>query len=125
MSQEKIKIMVVEDEILIGLMLGKNLRSLGYVVGEVVTTGEEAVERVGQEQPNVILMDVTLACDMNGIEAAKQIKTEYGVPVIIFSGYADDSFQEQARQADPVAVLDKMGPFSDITDAIEMALKQE
>ena len=66
--------MVVEDEVLIGLMLAKKLRSFGYVVGEVATTGEEAVERTGQEHPQVILMDVTLAGEINGIEAARQIK---------------------------------------------------
>ncbi len=69
-------------------------------------------------------MDVTLAGEMNGIEAAKRIKAEYGVPVIIFSGYNDSSFHEQARQAEPVAILEKLGPFSDITTAIEKAVGQ-
>jgi len=124
MSENAIKIMIVEDEILIGLMLAKNLRSSGYIVGEVTTTGEEAIERVGMELPDVILMDVTLAGEMNGIEAAKKIKTEFGVPVIIFSGYNDKSFHEQAMQAEPVAVLEKLGPFSDITAAIEKAVEQ-
>jgi CheY-like chemotaxis protein len=124
MSENTIKIMIVEDEILIGLMLAKNFRSSGYIVGEVATTGEEAIERVGMEQPDVILMDVTLAGEMNGIEAAKRIKAEYGVPVIIFSGYNDKSFHEQARQAEPVAILEKLGPFSDITAVIEKAVGQ-
>jgi CheY-like chemotaxis protein len=122
MSQNTINIMIVEDEVLIGLMLAKNLRSSGYVVGEVATTGEDAIERIGMEPPDVILMDVTLAGEMNGLEAAKKIKTEYGVPVIIFSGYNDKSFYKQAWQAEPVAVLEKMAPFSDITAAIEKAV---
>ncbi len=122
MSQDGIKVMVVEDEILIGLMLAKNLRSSGYIVGEVATTGEEAIERAGLEQPEVIMMDVTLAGDINGIEAARQIKAEHGIPIIIFSGYSDKSFYEQVQQVDPVAVLSKMGPFSDITAAIEKAV---
>lgn len=124
MSKNNIKIMVVEDEILIGLMLVKNLRSSGYVVSEVITTGEEAVERSCLEHPDVVLMDVILAGDMTGIEAAKEIKKECGIPVIIFSGYNDESFLEQAWQAGPAAVLNKMGPFSDITAAIEGAVNR-
>jgi CheY-like chemotaxis protein len=103
-------------------MLAKNLRSAGYVVGLVATTGEEAIERMELEQPEVILMDVTLAGDINGIEAARQIKARYGTPIIIFSGYSDDAFFEQAGQVNPVAVLSKMGPFTDITAAIEKAV---
>ena len=122
MSRRNIKVMVVEDEILIGLMLVKKLRSFGYVVGEVATTGEEAVERVGLECPDVILMDVTLGSGMNGIEAAHKIKAEFGTPIIIFSGYSDKSFMEEARRVEPVAVLSKLGPVSDITAAIERAV---
>ncbi len=124
MSRKSIKIMVVEDEILIGLMLVKNLRSSGYIVNEVITTGEEAVERSCLEHPDVVLMDVTLAGDMTGIEAAKKIKEGCEIPVIIFSGYNDESFLEQAWQAEPAAVLNKMGPFSDITEAIEGAVNR-
>lgn len=122
MSENAINIMIVEDEVLIGLMLTKNLRSSGYTVCEVVTTGEEAIARVGTNRPDVILMDVTLAGEMNGIEATKKIKAEHDVPVIIFSGYNDISFLEQALEAGPVAVLEKLGPFSDIIAAIEKAV---
>jgi CheY-like chemotaxis protein len=114
--------MVVEDEVLIGLMLAKKMRSFGYVVEEVATTGEEAVERAGREHPEVILMDVTLAGNMNGIEAAKQIKAEYGIPIIIFSGYDEKILHQQTQEIEPVAVLSKLGPVSDITAAIEKAV---
>ncbi|MBW1635941.1 MAG: response regulator [Deltaproteobacteria bacterium] len=122
MSHNGIKVLVVEDEILIGLMLAKNLRSAGYTVGQVATMGEEAIERADIERPDVILMDVTLAGDINGIEAARQIRVRYGTPVIIFSGYSDSVFLEQAKKADPVAVLSKTGPFTDIIAAIEKAV---
>jgi CheY-like chemotaxis protein len=124
MNQKGIKVMVVEDEVLIGLMLAKKLRSFGYVVEEVATTGEEAVERAGREHPEVILMDVTLAGDMNGIEAAKQIKAEYGIPIIIFSGYDEKILHQQTQEIEPVAVLSKLGPVSDITAAIEKAVSR-
>lgn len=114
--------MLVEDEVLIGLMLAKKLRSFGYVVGEVATTGEEAIKRTGLEKPEVILMDVTLAGEMSGLEAARQIRTEYGTSIIVFSGYDDKSLYEQAEQAGAVAVLAKMAPISEIAAAIEEAV---
>ena len=119
---EKITILVVEDEVLIGLMLVKKLRSLGYRVAEVVTSGEEAVEVAGKTVPTVILMDVTLAGTMDGIEAATIIKKRFGIPIIIFTGYNDAHLYHQARQADPVAILAKMAPLSDIVSAIEKAV---
>lgn len=121
MNEDKIKVMVVEDEVLIGLMLVKKLRSYGYEVGEVVTTGEEAVEKTAAESPAVILMDVTLAGPMNGIEAAQKIKDRYNIPIIIFTGYDDRQLYDQARRVDPVAILAKMVPMSDIVAAIAKA----
>ncbi len=122
MSEEKIKVMVVEDEVLIGLMLVKKLRAYGYDVCEVITTGEKSVEIAAEINPSVVLMDVTLAGRMNGLEAAKEIKKRYNIPIIIFTGYSDKSFHDQAHQIDPVAILAKMDPMSDIIAAIEKAV---
>ena len=122
MSIQKTRVMVVEDEVLIGLMLVRKLRAYGYDVDDVVTTGEESVERAGRTRPSVVLMDVTLAGQMNGIEAAREIKDKYSIPIIIFTGYNDRLIHDQARQIDPVAILAKMDPISDIIAAIETAV---
>ena len=122
MSIQKTRVMVVEDEVLIGLMLVRKLRAYGYDVDDVVTTGEESVERAGRTRPSVVLMDVTLAGQMNGIEAARKIKDKYSIPIIIFTGYNDRLIHDQARQIDPVAILAKMDPISDIIAAIETAV---
>ncbi len=122
MNDQGIKVMVVEDEVLIGMMLVKKLRSFGYEVGEVMTTGEDAVKSAGETCPSVILMDVTLAGEMSGIEAGRQIKDRYGIPIIIFTGYSDSLLHDQARSIDPVAILMKMAPLSDIIAAINKAV---
>ena len=122
MSMQKTRVMVVEDEVLIGLMLVRKLRAYGYEVDDVVTTGEESVERAGRTRPSVVLIDVTLAGQMNGIEAARKIKDKYSIPIIIFTGYNDRLIHDQARQIDPVAILAKMDPISDIIAAIETAV---
>jgi len=122
MKQQPIKVMVVEDEVLIGLMIVRKLQGRGYRVDEVVTTGEEAVRRAGCEAFDVVLMDVTLAGELSGIEAARQIKARYGMPIIVYSGYDDKQFYDQVRQLAPVAVLKKLGPISDIVAAIDKAV---
>ena len=122
MSIQKTQVMVVEDEVLIGLMLVRKLRAYGYEVDDVVTTGEESVERAGRTRPSVVLMDVTLAGQMNGIQAAQKIKDKYGIPIIIFTGYNDRLIHDQLRHIDPVAILAKMDPISDIIAAIETAV---
>lgn len=122
MSDEKIEVMVVEDEVLIGLMLAKKLRASGYEVGDVVTTGEDAVHYAGKTRPSAVLMDVTLAGRMTGIEAAQQIKDKYAIPIIFFTGYNDRLIHDQARQVDPVAILAKMDPIADIIAAIRTAV---
>jgi len=122
MNRNSARVMIVEDEVLIGLMLARKLRSFGYDVPDVVTSGEDAIVRVAFERPEVILMDVTLAGHLSGIEAARIIKDKYAIPIIIFSGYDDRAFYEQAEELEPVAVLKKMGPVSDITAAIEKAV---
>lgn len=122
MNRQKTQVMVVEDEVLIGLMLVRKLRAYGYQVDDVVTTGEESVERAGRTRPSVVLMDITLAGKMNGLEAAQKIKDKYSIPIIIFTGYTDRLIHDQARQIDPVAILAKMDPISDIIAAIETAV---
>ncbi len=125
MTKNGVQVMVVEDEVLVGIMLCRKLRSYGYEVGEVVTTGEEAIERAGKELPEVILMDVTLAGEINGLEAAKQIKEAYDIPIIIFSGYDQKLLSEQTDAIQPVAVISKMGNMSEITAAIEKAVQSQ
>lgn len=121
MSRQPIKVMVVEDEVLIGLMLAKKLRAHGFDVMEVVTTGEEAVEQAVKLQPRVILMDVILAGRMSGLEAAQQIERATGIPIIIFTGYNDGLVREQAADFKPAAVLAKMEPITAIVAAINRA----
>lgn len=123
MSSGSARILVVEDEVLIGLMLVRKLRSYGYEVDDVITTGEAAVQRVAEVPPDVILMDVTLAGKLNGIETANIIARDFAVPIIIFSGYDDKSLNSLVQNIKPVAILKKMDPVSDIISAIDKALR--
>lgn len=113
------KILIVEDEILIGMMLAQTIAEVGYQVCEVVTTGEEALKAVQAEQPDAVLMDISLNGIMDGIDAAKRIKEKQDVPIIFFTGYQDKSLVERAMKTNPFAILDKMGPMDDILATLE------
>lgn len=121
MSQ-KIKIMVVEDERIVAQDIQSSLESLGYDVPAVVSSGEEAIEKAGELEPDLILMDIVLRGKLNGIETTKQIHTNYDIPVIYLTAYADTSTLDKAKKTEPFGYILK--PFEDreLQSTIEMAL---
>jgi CheY-like chemotaxis protein len=120
---EKIKILLVEDEFFIAQLLQMNLELSGYEVCAPVSTGEEAIESVAQERPDVVLMDIRLAGALNGIEAAQKIDARYAVPIIFMTGYSDEETVKQAQELRPLAILTKpVGP-PEIMAVIDAAFK--
>lgn len=119
-------ILLVEDEILVGMMLQKKLRSYGYEVSDVITSGEEAVERARVESPDLLFMDVALPGRIDGVEAARQIKEFLDIPVIFFTGnHRDKQLIERSKELSPVAILDKLGSFYTVIKTVERALGVE
>jgi len=116
------RILVVEDEGIIAEDIQISLRDLGYDVFAVVTTGEDAVRTAAESRPDLVLMDVVLQGEMDGIEAANRIRSGLGVPVIYLTAYADDKMLERAKITEPFGYLIK--PFRDreLHSTIEMAL---
>ena len=116
------KILVVEDEAVIALRLQKRLSEMGYDVPDIAYTGEEAVEKAGCLRPDLILMDVMIPGKLDGIDAAKMIKTEFDIPVIFLTAFSEDKIVKRAKQAEPFGYLLK--PFQDreVKAAIEVAL---
>ena len=115
----KKKILIVEDEILIGMMLTENMKDFGFLPCEVSTSAEEALEAVETESPDVILMDISLSGTMDGIETAKRIKQKTDIPILFFTGYQDSQLLERAAATNPVAILDKLGPPEAIKEALD------
>jgi len=72
-----------------------------------VVTGEEAVQLTEQAQPDIILMDIRLASNMNGLEAARKIRTYSQVPIIFITGYPDEMLREQAAKLQPAVYIVK------------------
>jgi len=95
------KILVVEDERITAEDIKDGLKSLGYKVPAVVYSGEDAVKKAGELQPDLVLMDIMLEGEMDGIEAAEEIKKHYDIPVIYLTAYSDSSTLERAKRTEP------------------------
>ncbi len=103
----KPKILIVEDEVLIGFHVQMELSRAGYEVVGPVATGEEAIESVQIENPDIILMDIRLMGGMDGIEAARRIAAFSHAGIIFVTGYDDLALKERALFLNPLAYLSK------------------
>ena len=104
---EKKKILIVEDEVMLSAWLKMQLEDEGYLVCGSFTTGEETIEFVQNTKPDLILMDINLVGEIDGIEAAEVITKNLKIPIIFMTGYADPEIYERAQKTKPVAYLTK------------------
>jgi len=120
----KTKILVVEDEGIVALAIQKKLISLGYEVPAIATSGQQAILRAAETQPHLVLMDIILTGDMDGVEAAAQIRSALDIPVIYLTANSDDNTLQRAKHTQPLGYLLK--PFEDreLYAVIEMALSR-
>lgn len=118
------KILIVEDELLISYNLAHKLRKLGYqIVGEV-DSAEAALQRVAETQPDLILMDIVLKSDMDGIETAAKIHQSYNIPVIYLTAYADDETLKRAEGTGAYGYILKPFKERELHATIKMALSK-
>ena len=118
----KARIMVVEDELLAVQIISRELKTLGYEVAGVLTSGEEAVAQVAELRPDLILMDIVLGGKMDGIEAAERITAGHGIPVVFITAYSADSLFDRAKLTEPFGYLIKPVEATQLHHSIEMAL---
>ncbi|MBT3755646.1 MAG: response regulator [Candidatus Cloacimonetes bacterium] len=104
---KEFKILIVEDEVMIAEWLKIQLEDEKYDVFDYLTTGEEAIEFVQETKPNVIIMDINLAGEIDGIEAVEKITEKFNIPTIFMSGYEEPEIVERAKMLKPLAYLVK------------------
>jgi len=117
----KINVLVVEDESIVSKDIQYSLKKLGYNVVGVAATGQKAIELCGEKLPDIILMDIMLKGDINGIEASTRIKEVYNIPVIFLTAYADENTLSKAKVTEPYAYIIKPFKEIDLHTSIEMA----
>jgi|GEM_PF-1656473 diguanylate cyclase (GGDEF)-like protein/PAS domain S-box-containing protein len=115
-------LLVVEDEIIIAMDLRNRLLALGYTVCATVPAGEDAIDIAEAQRPNLILMDIVLKGELDGIQAAAKIRERLNIPVVYLTAYSDAHTLERAKVTEPNGYILK--PFDDreLHSAIEMAL---
>ena len=117
-----INLMLVEDERIVAFDLKRQLHSFGYKVSSVVASGEQAVERVSEAKPDLVLMDIHLEGRMDGIEAAAEIRSRHQIPVVFLTAYAEDDTLRRALGSRPFGYLVKPCEGRELHATIQMAL---
>ncbi len=118
----KINVLVVEDESIVSKDIQHSLKKLGYNVVGAAATGEKALELAREEQPDIVLMDIMLKGDMNGVEVAEIVRRELNIPVIFLTAYADEATLSKAKITEPYGYIIKPFKEIDLHTSIEMAI---
>ncbi len=115
-------VLVVEDEAIVSMEISERLIAMGYAVAGIASSGRQALELAQSARPNLVLMDIRLEGEMDGIEAAEEIHKLHSIPVIFLTAYSEEAALARAGKAEPHGYILK--PFNDIElkAAIEIAL---
>ena len=121
MSDAARRILIVEDQRLIAADLENTLKKLGYVVVGNVASGEDAISESDQVRPELVLMDVRLRGEMDGIHAAEVIRDRFNLPVVYLTAYADEETILRAKKTTPFGYLVKPFNERELRATIEIA----
>jgi PAS domain S-box-containing protein/putative nucleotidyltransferase with HDIG domain len=119
---EATRIFIVEDETTVALYMAEALKRLGYSVCGIAASGKEALEKIGVAGPDLVLMDIVLKGEMDGIAVAGMIRADRNIPVIYLTAYGDDATLQRAKLTEPFGYIIKPFQERDLHIAIEIAL---
>jgi PAS domain S-box-containing protein len=115
-------ILVVEDEAIVAKDLQNRLKKFGYIVPAIASSGQEAINKALEIRPDLVLMDIRLKGQMDGVEAAEEINKYLDIPIIYLTAYADEHTLERAKITEPFGYLLKPFKERELQTNIEIAL---
>ena len=115
-------IFIVEDEAIVANYIRETLKSLVYTVPGIAKSGELALEKIRESKPDLVLMDIHLAGQLDGVETAGKIHVLYDIPVIYLTAYADKALLDRAKITEPYGYVIKPYDERELHSVIEMAL---
>jgi hypothetical protein len=125
----QIKVLIVEDEAIVAVDIARRLERLGYFVIDILVAGEDAVRLIEQLQaddpaqlPDLVLMDIVLQGDVDGIEATHLIRSNYNIPVVYLTANADENTLQRAKLTNPFGYILKPFKERELRATIEIAL---
>lgn len=116
------QILIVEDESIVAEDIHDSLQNLGYIAAATVSSGEEAIAKAEEIHPSLVLMDIKLEGAMDGVEAARHIRSRFDIPVIYLTAYADEETLEQAKVTESYGYILKPFQERELRASVEMAL---
>jgi PAS domain S-box-containing protein len=116
------RILVVEDETIVSMDLQNSLKYLGYEVVGAAVSGPEAISKADKTRPDLVLMDIILKGEMDGIQAAESIYSRLGIPVIFLTASTDDKTLQRAKVTEPFGYMIKPFEERELHSHIEIAL---
>ncbi|MDX2172486.1 MAG: LytTR family transcriptional regulator DNA-binding domain-containing protein [Bacteroidota bacterium] len=119
---EKLNIYIVEDESIVAKDIQNSLVKLGYNVMGISNNGKEAIERITELMPDLILMDIMIKGDLTGIDVSEQIKAALNIPVVFLTAYADEGTLAKAKITEPYGYILKPFKEIDLHSTIEMSV---
>ena len=119
---KNIKILIVEDELIIAKDIEATLSDLGYSVSGIVSCGEDAVSHVEAHKPDIVIMDIMLEGELDGIAAAEKIHKQFSIPVIFLTAYSNEKTLDRAKTAKPYGYILKPFQETDLYTSIEIAI---
>lgn len=120
---EKASVLIVEDEMILGMDLKSHLNKMGYTTLPLAKTPDKALEILSTSQPDILILDIHLGKQqMDGIALASDLKKRYDLPFIFVTSHAEDHYIERAKAVEPNAYILKPFNYKEIEIAIELAL---
>ena len=116
------KILIVEDEKLLALSIRESLQKLGYIVHGITGSGEEAIRKVAEINPSLVLIDICLRGDVDALQAAVTIQENYQIPVLYLTDYSEDITSNYKKLREPFSYILKPLVEKDLHAAVEIAL---
>lgn len=118
----KVKLLIVEDEMIIANDMKMILESIGYEISGIARNVEKAINILNERRPDIALVDINLGKGMEGVELGKVIKEQFHIPFIFCTSYSDSKTVNEAKQVRPSGYLVKPFNKDDLYVAIEIAL---
>lgn len=119
---QKKRIMVVEDEGVIAMNLKSSLESMGYVVTSTEFSGEDAVRNTARDRPDLVLMDIVLSGEMDGIEAAGKIHSDFNIPIVYITAHSDEGLMKRIKKTEPFGYIVKPFEERELAVTVETAI---